>query len=216
MKDETEEHRWSNCKGNHAAWSRNCSVVKEQQLRVQIAYSNRPTAYRVEPDHIRQLSKNTTSSQETEQTSPNSANQENKDETSTQITREANTRTTKEMNDRTAICIDLDKIRNGAAAPREQMDKEQVMQPPTRKRARKRPHFVYEDEVHPTVETACQETIASAITNPSNHTHSERSRRSCTIINNSQELDTNQRSGLLEQMPARIQEELWIKWRYHF
>ena len=48
VKDDAIGHRCTNCKGHHAAWFRDCLVVREQRERALIAYNNRPIRYRVD------------------------------------------------------------------------------------------------------------------------------------------------------------------------
>lgn len=49
VKDDMDAHQCANCKGKHAAWHRECPIVTEQRSQAQVAFSNRPTRYRVEP-----------------------------------------------------------------------------------------------------------------------------------------------------------------------
>lgn len=48
VKDDSEAHKCTNCKGKHAAWHRECPRVINQRTQAQVAFDNRPTRYRVE------------------------------------------------------------------------------------------------------------------------------------------------------------------------
>ena len=172
VKDDTDAHKCTNCKGKHAAWHRECPRVIEQRTQAQVAFNNRPTRYRVDTPVIRlPLASNIVpnATQQLDTSPPTEASQE-RPRQSHQRKRRTSTTTTLTLNplaaDHTtgiAVNLPLTQILNSTSSAQMRIAPSSSDLRGRHKRARTlSQRYTYTDTVPNTAETTFAKTIEAA------------------------------------------------------